>query len=183
MSEILINNLSTNTCVRPGTVRKNTVGIVVHWTENPGQSALGVKKYFAEDCVKNNISTSAHYAIDANNIIEMMPPNEVAWHCGTSNYWEYSPYAKLLMKKYGVASPNYLFIGIECCIDDSAGKFNQGTTDNLKYLIKYLLGIYSTIDPTYGIVRHYDITGKLCPKYYAAPKSEEWRDLLDYIKS
>lgn len=182
MSEIQKNYLPKYTCVRPGALRNNTVGIVIHWTANPGQSALGVRKYFAEDCVKTNTSTSAHYVIDANNIIEMIPHNEVAWHCGTSNYWEYTPYAKLLINNYRVGSPNYLMIGIECCVNDNIGKFNQGTIDNLKYLIAELKKVYSISD-NYGILRHYDLTEKLCPKYYSTPKSVEWKNLLEYIKS
>lgn len=181
MIEILTNFLPNNTCVRPGIIRKNTPLVVIHWTANPGQSALGVKKYFAEDCVKNNISSSTNYVVDAINIIEMAPPNEVTWHCGTNEYWKYTPFAKCLMKKYNVASPNYLSIGVEVCIDDWTGKFNLKTVDNLKYLINDLLTKYSKeIDLDCGIVRHWDITGKDCPKYYIG-KNEEWDKIVKIL--
>lgn len=179
---ITVKNLPNKTCVRPGIIRKATKLIVIHWTAGPGQPAEMVWNYFGIECVNTNNSASAHYAVDGKSIIELVPHNEVAWHCGAAEYWHYTPFAKLLMKQYKVDSPNYISIGIEVCIDDLVGKFNDATISNLEYLYKYLMTLYgSDIDIDWGVVRHWDITNKDCPKFYIG-RNEYWKNLLIKLK-
>ena len=55
-------------------------------------------------------------------------------------------------------------ISIECCIPDDTGRFNDATYQTLVHLVAWLCGRYDlTMD---DVIRHYDVTGKNCPKYY-----------------
>jgi N-acetylmuramoyl-L-alanine amidase CwlA len=55
-------------------------------------------------------------------------------------------------------------VSIETCHPDATGKFNAATEQSLAWLTAYLLNKFKL---TVGdIIRHYDVTGKICPKYY-----------------
>ena len=55
-------------------------------------------------------------------------------------------------------------LSIECCHPDETGEFNQATYTSLVQLTAWLckrFGLEST-----DVIRHYDVTGKECPKYF-----------------
>jgi N-acetylmuramoyl-L-alanine amidase CwlA len=55
-------------------------------------------------------------------------------------------------------------VSIECCHPDETGQFNDNTYQSLVHLTAWLCGRYNlTADK---IIRHYDVTGKICPKYF-----------------
>ena len=55
-------------------------------------------------------------------------------------------------------------ISIECCHPDDTGKFNDATYKSLVQLCAWLCKKYDlTAD---DVIRHYDVTGKICPKYF-----------------
>ena len=55
-------------------------------------------------------------------------------------------------------------IAIECCIPDDTGKFNDQTYQSLVQLVTWLMGRYDL--GVEDVIRHYDVTGKNCPKYF-----------------
>ena len=74
---------------RPGYFRPATDGIVWHWVGNAGQGAEGVRRYFdsldeqdpGDD--ERDIFASAHYVVGLEGeIIELIPKDEIAYHCG-----------------------------------------------------------------------------------------------------
>ena len=72
---------------------------------------------------------------------------------------------------------------IECCIPDDTGRFNDATYQTLVHLVAWLCGRYDlTMD---DVIRHYDVTGKNCPKYYVEHE-DAWKqfkvDVADYIE-
>ena len=73
-------------------------------------------------------------------------------------------------------------ISIECCIEDESGKFNDATYQSLIKLVTWLMGRYNL--GTDDVIRHYDVTGKNCPKYFVE-NPDAWElfktDLVDYI--
>lgn len=143
--------LSINPYSRSGEKQGTIKNIVVHWVGNAGSSALGNRNYF--ESLKNQnpkaiklYYASSHYVIGLKGeIIRCIPENEVAFHSGSY-------------------SMNRKSIGIEDCHPDWDGKFNDNTYNSLVELCadicrRYNLGINA-------IIRHYDVTGKDCPRYY-----------------
>ena len=55
-------------------------------------------------------------------------------------------------------------ISIEVCHEDDTGLFSDATYQSLVHLTAWLCE--RTGLGTDQIIRHYDITGKICPKYY-----------------
>ena len=117
--------------------------IVIHDTGNRdrGANALANRNYFANH---PNAQASAHYVVDKNNIIQCLEDTWRGWHCGD----RYNP-------NYG----NWNTIGIEICVN-SDGDFNESLKNALD-LTKYLMGKHNI--PAENVIRHYDVTGKICP--------------------
>ena len=131
--------------------------IVVHYTGNNGDSALANTNYF-----KVYRGASAHYFVDENNIYQSIENKNIAWHCGANSYKH--PYCR-----------NSNSIGVELCSYITGGKyaFKPKTVDNAVWLVKELMAKYNV--PITNVLRHYDVTGKICPEPYVRD-SEAWND-------
>lgn len=70
-------------------------------------------------------------------------------------------------------------ISIECCHPRKNGKFNRKTYHALIRLCAWLCDRYEIESPD-DIIRHYDVTGKLCPLYYVK-HSDKWKKLREDI--
>jgi N-acetylmuramoyl-L-alanine amidase CwlA len=124
--------------------------IVIHYTANDGDTDEANGNYFANTVTK----TSAHYFVDDDSITQTVPDNFVAYHCGTKNAYKH-PECR-----------NGNSIGIEICDDQKNGVIypSQKTIDNVLELTRHLMQKYNI--PVEHIIRHYDVTGKLCPAYW-----------------
>ncbi len=150
--------LTPNAFSRPKTFMGQIKGVIVHYVANPGSSAVGNRNYFEslKDQTKTKTFASSHYIIGLEGeIIRCVPENEMAYHANNAN-------------------SNY--IGIECCHPDAGGKFNDKTYNSLIELTVDILRRYNASE----IKRHYDITGKICPKYYVENQSA-WKLFLDDV--
>ena len=155
--------ITPNKWSRPQTKIGTIKNIVVHWIGNAGSTAENNAKYF--DSLKDGrgIYASSHYIIGNDGVvIRCVPENEVAYHASSAN--------------------NYS-IGIEVCHPDNTGKYTDAA---YKTLIELLVDLCKRckLEPTQAIIRHYDVSGKECPKYYV--KNEEaWKklrkDVLDAV--
>lgn len=140
---------------RPGKKLTALKGVVIHWTANTGKGANAVanRNYFENNPDKK---VSAHYIVDSIQIVQCIPDDEVAYHVGATSYKAEA------LSKLG-SYPNAYCVGIEMCVN-SDGDFNK-TYANTVQLAAYLLNKYGlTAD---NLWRHYDVTGKDCPKYFA----------------
>lgn len=160
--ELDVQLLTINPYSRPGTALEQVNGIVVHYTANPGTSAIQNRNYFEGLKDGTGTSASSHFIIGLEGeIVQCVPCNEVA---------------------YASNDRNDDTISIECCIEDEEGKFNGNTYESLLHLVTWLMGRYDLT--TDDVIRHYDITGKMCPKYYVE-HPEAWekfkQDLTNYI--
>ena len=61
-------------------------------------------------------------------------------------------------------SRNVDTISIECCHPDETGQFNTATYDSAVKLTAWLCTRFGLTSDQ--VIRHYDVTGKDCPKYY-----------------
>ena len=144
--------LTKNRYSRSGEKQGKIEYIVVHWVGNANTSALANRNYFENLRLTHKTQASAHYIIGLKGeIVHCVPDDEVAFHAGSH-------------------SMNRKSIGIENCHPDWGGKFNDATYNSLIELCVFLCkqhGIGAD-----RIIRHYDVTRKVCPKYYVEHQAE-----------
>ena len=124
--------------------------IVVHFTATLA-SARNNATYFARN---EGQGASAHYFVDdiTPEIYQSVAEGDTAWHAGD---WQM----------------NCRAIGIEVV---SAGEdFSATEVEKLGWLVKKLMARYGI--GASGVIRHYDVTGKLCPASYVA--ASKWAAL------
>jgi len=71
-------------------------------------------------------------------------------------------------------------IAIEVCHPDEGGAFTAEALESVQRLTAWLCREFSLT--TEDVIRHHDITGKICPKYYVE-HPEAWTDLLAGVDS
>jgi N-acetylmuramoyl-L-alanine amidase CwlA len=136
--------LPPNRYSRPMTRLKNVNGIVIHYTANPGSSAMENRSYFENLRFTHQTSASSHFIIDQDGtILQIIPLNEIAYASNTRNKDT---------------------ISIECCYNARDGHFTRATYRSLIALVKALMDHYHLNSD--DVIRHYDVTGKLCPLYF-----------------
>ena len=160
--EMDVQLLDINPYSRPGTTIDHVNGIVVHYTANPGSTAQDNRDYFNGLKDSHETSASSNFVIGLEGeIIQCIPTWEMA---------------------YASNDRNADTISIECCHPDESGRFNEETYDSLVELCAWLCGKFD-LQPT-DIIRHYDVTGKACPKYFVE-NEDKWEtfkiDVMKYI--
>jgi N-acetylmuramoyl-L-alanine amidase len=153
---------------RPGKKLIGVKGIVVHWTGNPGSTAKQNRNYF--ESLKTQSSNgdrgpprwaSAHFIAGlSGEAVQCIPADETAYHAGADSY---TPEALERLGSY----PNNCTIGIELCHPGTDGRFTEETLQAAAELCALLCAEFS-LDPVKDIWRHYDITGKDCPKWFVS---------------
>lgn len=103
--------------------------------------------------IKSGGEASAHFIIKDDECMQCWDISKVAWHAGCK-------------------SGNFTSIGIEVIPCDKEGRFSEKSIATLRELLASL--------PSLPIVRHYDWTGKDCPKYYCNP--DRWQELLKRLR-
>ena len=151
--------LPRNPWSRPGTEMEELTGIVVHYVGNPGTTAEQNRGYFAGLARSHETYASSHFLVGLEGeVLLCVPPGEVAY-CSNSR--------------------NGDTLSIEVCHPDDTGRFTQAGYDSLVRLLDWLLDYYGLSPDT--VIRHYDVTGKICPKYYVE-HPEAWEGLLGELK-
>lgn len=125
---------------RRGTSLDDLDAIVIHYIGNPGTTAQNNRNYF-----NNPDSTvSAHFIVGLEGeIIQCIPLHEKS---SASNH------------------RNSDTISIEVCHPDETGVFNDATYDALVRLTAWLCAECGLDEEQ--IIRHYDVTGKICPRWF-----------------
>lgn len=150
--------LTVNEYSRPGIPLEQVNGIVIHYTANPGTSAQDNRDYFEGLKDSHATKASSHFIIGLEGeIVQCIPCNE----------WAYASNER-----------NEDTISIECCIPDESGKFTQQTYDSLVELVSWLCFRYGLTEK--NLLRHYDITGKNCPKYYVQ-NEDAWESFCEDV--
>ena len=150
--------LTPNEYSRPGLAMEPITGVVIHYVGNPGTEGISNRNFFESLKDNHETSVSSHFVIGLRGeIIQCVPLNEVA---------------------YANRGRNFDTISIECCHPDEEGKFNEETYESLVQLAAYLLNTYDLGED--ALLRHYEVTGKICPRYYV-DHPEAWETLKDDI--
>ena len=151
--------LPVNDYSRPAIELKAIKGVVVHYVANPGTSASNNRSYFEGLANSGATHASSHFIIGLEGeVIQCIPLNEVAF---ASN------------------ERNRDTISIELCHPDESGRPADETYASLVRLVKWLCETYKL--DSGKVIRHYDVTGKMCPKYYV-DHPDDWESFLEQIK-
>lgn len=136
--------LDVNEYSRPGIPLEQINGIVIHYTANPGSTAQNNRDYFEGLKDSHETKVSSHFVVGIEGeIVQCIPSSEIA---------------------YASNSRNSDALSIECCHPDETGKFTDATYTSLVRLTGWLCYRFNLTSE--DVIRHYDVTGKICPKYY-----------------
>lgn len=174
--------IPVNKYSRPGLIRSETLGVVVHWVANPGSTPKQNRDYFAglADTGIEVRFASTQYIIGIDGeILQTMPEDEIAYHCGARDYREeaisaFGKYCTLPL------SPNHCTVGIEFCHEDWSGEFTNATLQAAVGLCADIC--YRYLIPAAYIFRHYDITEKNCPKWFVEHSDDFYRFRVEVIR-
>lgn len=138
--------------------------IVIHYTGNDGDTALNNAKYYASNVVK----TSAHYFVDEKEVIQSVDDLRIAWAVGGKKYPSCAQTGGGTL--HGKCK-NANSISIELCDEKRNGVYAPGakTVAQALELTKALMKKYNI--PASNVIRHFDVTGKLCPAYWAGKEN------------
>lgn len=157
--ELEVDLLSVNEYSRPGYKLEEVNNIVIHYTANPGATAKQNRDYFEGLKDSHTTRASSHFIVGLEGeIVQCIPSWEIA---------------------YASNDRNSDTISIECCHFDESGEFNKETYRSMVNLTSWLcikFGLNSE-----DVIRHYDVTGKNCPKYFVEDK-EAWEEFKDYVQ-
>lgn len=155
--------LDINEYSRPGIPLEEINGIVIHYTANPGSTAQNNRDYFEGLKDSHVTKVSSHFVVGIEGeIIQCIPSSEIA---------------------YASNSRNSDTLSIECCHTDETGKFTEATYTSLVRLTGWLCYRFNLTSQE--VIRHYDVTGKICPKYFVdhPPAWEQFKvDVGEQIK-
>ncbi|GLC81796.1 peptidoglycan recognition protein family protein [Lacrimispora brassicae] len=156
--------LDPNPYSRPGTEMKRVDEIVIHYVANPGTTAKQNMNYFnslKDQTGIKKISASSHFIIGLEGeILQGIPIYEMAYSTSKEK--------------------NVDTVSIECCHLDETGRFNEATYDSLVKLTAWLCKNLGLTEK--DVIRHYDATGKDCPRYFVAHE-DEWKKFLSDVKA
>lgn len=156
--DVSVQLLDINDWSRPGITVDRIRKIVVHYLGNPKTTAQENHDYFESLKDLQDTYMSANYVIGLQGeIIQCVPDGEVAWASNKANYYS---------------------ISIENCHEDTTGKFNDSTYWSDVHLVAYLTEKYGLGRD--DIIRHYDVTGKDCPKWFVE-HPEDWEKFKDDV--
>lgn len=161
--EIDVELLTVNEYSRPGTETEKIRGIVVHYTANPGSTAMENRNYFEGLKDTHTTEASSNFIVGLEGeIVQCVPTWEVA---------------------YASNSRNIDTVSIECCHPDESGVFTNETYRSMVQLCAWLCLKFDLDEE--DVIRHYDVTGKNCPKYFVEDEGawEQFRtDIKEAIK-
>ena len=153
--ELLTPNEYSRPCIPSDGVR----GIVIHYVGNPGSSAQSNRDYFEGLKDSGETYASSNFIVGLEGeVIQCIPTNEIAY-CSNER--------------------NSDTVSIEVCHETADGKFNNNTYSSLVNLTGWLC-MYLDVSPK-DVIRHYDVTGKTCPKYYVEHE-DAWDTFIDDVK-
>lgn len=151
---------------RPGTKRAQTTAVACHYIGNPGTSAQANRNYFENLRITHTTKASAHYVIGLQGeVIQMIPEEEVSWCTNSANGYT---------------------ISIEACHPDRSGKFTEATYASYARLCADICTRWGLDPLNGGLIRHYDVTRKICPKWFV-DNPGEWerfkRDVAEAMQT
>lgn len=157
--DIEVALLTVNPYSRPGTATNKIEKIVIHYTANPGSTAMQNRNYFEGLKDSHLTKASSHFIVGLEGeIVQCVPTWEVA---------------------YASNSRNIDTVSIETCHWKDDGAYTDETYQSMVELTAWLCEKFELTEE--DIIRHYDVTGKICPKYFVEHE-EKWEAFKQDVK-
>lgn len=152
--------LTENRWSRPGIKLKKVKGVVIHYVGNPGTTAQANRDYFQSlSDGTAGVYASAHFVVGLEGeVVQCIPLTEIS---------------------YASNSRNADTISIEVCHPGTDGKFSPVTYRRVVELTAWLCQKFHLTAE--DVIRHYDVTGKICPKYYV-DHPQAWKQFREDVK-
>jgi N-acetylmuramoyl-L-alanine amidase CwlA len=164
-------------------IKPEWVGL--HWTANEkeGAGADAHQRYFANGAPGPNgkkLYTSVQYVVDNQKCIQLVPDTEPAHHVGDKPRTNALPIRQAVIQVGKNTNVNYCgIIGLEMCVNGGVQHPRFPVMrGNAAFMSAYLLRLHDL--PTERLIRHYDVTGKDCPKFLL--KDSELDMLRDMVQ-
>mgnify|MGYP000558846021 CR=1 FL=1 len=146
--------IPVNGAARRGEPMKKVTDIAIHYVGNPGTTAAQNHSFFTNLAQTGETYASSHFLVGLDGeVIQCIPITEIA---------------------YANAPRNDDTIAIEVCHPDETVKFNDATYESVVNLTAALCKELKLTSK--DVVRHYDINGKVCPKYFV-DHEDAWEQL------
>lgn len=161
--------------------------IVVHYTGTPSNDCSAERAY--QSILRSRREASTHYLVGNDGVLQILDEDKQAWHVGGEND----------AKKHKITCFNSNSIGVDIVegkgdkssgkVDDNDWYFSFNALSDAVDLIASLCVKYEI--PVERVVRHYDVTGKKCPrpfvgfdenKYMHKTGEDLWHDFQDRIR-
>ncbi len=155
--------LRKNIFSRPDVSMRKVNNIVVHYVGNPNTSAEANQRYFDsladQDPEQGGTSSSSHFIVGLEGeILQCIPIGEISYANGPRNFDT---------------------VTIEVCHPDESGKFNDASYASLVKLTAWLCEELELDEK--DVIRHYDVNGKACPKYFV-DHEDAWKQFRKDVK-
>lgn len=157
--DIDVQLLTVNEYSRPGTKTERINGIVIHYTANPRSTAMQNRNYFEGLKDSHITKASSHFIVGLDGEIVQCIPT-----------WE---------EAYASNDRNSDTVSIETCHPNEDGKYTQATYKSMVQLTAWLCKKFDLTEK--DVIRHYDITGKICPKYFVEDEVA-WEKFREDVK-
>lgn len=149
--------LSEDSNSRTGAKLSGVRDIAIHYVGNPGTTAQQNRDYFAQP----DTTVNSHFVVGLDGeVIQCIPLDE---------------------KSSATNERNVDTISIEVCHPDETGEFTRESYDALVKLTAWLCDRFGIGRD--HVIRHYDVTGKLCPLYFVEHE-DAWeqfkKDVAEY---
>ena len=154
--------LTVNPWSRPGTPLEKIDGVVIHYVGNPNTTAQANRNYFESlSSGEEGTYASSHFIVGLEGeVVQCIPLTEIA---------------------YASNIRNADTVAIEVCHPDETGAFSDASYRRTVELTAWLCREFG-LDPMEDVIRHYDVTGKICPRYYV-DHPEAWESFLADVAS
>lgn len=153
---------------RPGMKLEKVKGVILHYTANPSATAKNHADFFDGDDGGAYRYAGCHLFVDKKEKRLIVPLSEVCYHANDKT----SKVSKL------GKNANFSTVGIEMCIEKN-GSIHKDTYAKTLELTIHLCKKYKLDED--DLYRHYDITGKNCPKPWVE-NPKEWTKFKADVK-
>ena len=156
---------------------RNVEYIPIHYTANEEDTAAANARYFTQPVKRMNkkgqlvyYPSSAHFFVDEVDFYQSLPLKDIAYQVGADKY-------------YHSKCRNSNSIGIEMCTSGNY-KVSDKTKNRTAGLVAYLFILFGwTADEVdTRVLRHWDVTRKMCPAQMCGTGNAEWLEFKNLIR-